>query len=90
MPAAKRLSQTQVREALERNGFERSKAARELGVARTTIYDHMRRDPDLRLLETLSDEDLQRRFDDCKGDLQLLAKRLRVSCRALQLRLKKR
>jgi two-component system nitrogen regulation response regulator GlnG len=84
-----RLSPTQVREALERNGFEPAKAARELRVARTTIYDHMRRDPDLHLLTNLSDEDFQRHVDDCNGDLQLLAKRLRVSYRALQLRLKK-
>jgi two-component system nitrogen regulation response regulator GlnG len=84
-----RPSPTQVREALERNGFQPAKAARELRVARTTIYDHMRRDPDLRLLANLSDEDFQRHVDDCNGDLQLLAKRLRVSYRALQLRLKK-
>jgi hypothetical protein len=37
----------------------------------------------------LSDEDFQRHVDDCNGDLQLLAKKLRVSHRALQLRLKK-
>jgi hypothetical protein len=49
----------------------------------------MRRDPDLRLLTNLSDEDFQRHVDDCNGDLHLLAKRLRVSYRALQLRLKK-
>jgi two-component system nitrogen regulation response regulator GlnG len=86
---AKRVSSTKVREALERNDFQPAKAARELRVARSTIYEHMLREPNLRVLGSMSDEDFQRHVDACKGDLTLVAQRLRVSHRAVQLRARK-
>lgn len=89
-PKAARVSSTKVREALERNDFQPARAARELQVARSTIYEHMLREPNLRVLGSMSDEDFQRHVDDCEGDLRLVAKRLRASHRAVQLRARKR
>ena len=63
--------------------------ARALRVSRSTIYDHLRKDPTLGLLSRVSDEDFRRQLQECNGDLHLLAKRLRVSFRAVQLRFSK-
>jgi two-component system, NtrC family, nitrogen regulation response regulator GlnG len=86
---AERIRPAQVLDALERNGFQPSKAARELRVARSTIYEHMRRHPDIGMLADMSDDDFRRHVDDCKGDLRLVAERLRTSFRAVQLRASK-
>ena len=84
-----RITPAKVREALERNDFQPAKAARDLEVARSTIYEHMLRDPSLISLSSMSDEDFRRHVDDCEGDLHLVANRLRVSYRAVQLRAKR-
>jgi two-component system nitrogen regulation response regulator GlnG len=76
-------------DALASHDFEPSRAARALRVSRSTIYDHLRKDPTLGLLSRVSDEDFRRQLDECNGDLHLLAKRLRVSYRAVQLRFNK-
>jgi two-component system nitrogen regulation response regulator GlnG len=76
-------------DALVNHDFEPSKAARALRVSRSTIYDHLRKDPTLGLLSRVSDEDFRRQLHECNGDLHLLAKQLRVSYRAVQLRFNK-
>jgi two-component system nitrogen regulation response regulator GlnG len=76
-------------DALANHDFEPSRAARALRVSRSTIYDHLRKDPTLGLLSRVSDEDFRRQLHECNGDLHLFAKRLRVSYRAVQLRFNK-
>jgi DNA-binding NtrC family response regulator len=76
-------------DALATHDFQPARAARALRVSRSTIYDHLRKDPTLGLLSRVSDEDFRRQLDECNGDLHLLAKRLRVSYRAVQLRFNK-
>jgi two-component system nitrogen regulation response regulator GlnG len=75
-----------ITEALARNDFQPARAARALRVSRNTIYEHMRKDPSLGLLSRLSNEEFHRHVEDCDGDLLAVAKRLRVSYRAVQLR----
>lgn len=75
--------------ALARHDFQPTRAARALGISRSTMYDHMRRDPNLGMLSRLTDAEFQRHVDDCNGDLRLVAERLRVSFRAAQLRYSK-
>lgn len=76
-------------DALATHDFQPARAARALRVSRSTIYDHLRKDPTLGLLSRVSDEDFRRQLHECNGDLHLLAKRLRVSYRAVQLRFNK-
>jgi len=74
-------------DALARHDFQPARAARALRISRTTIYEHIRRDPSLGLLTRISDEQLTKELKASDGDLHALAKRLRVSYRALQIRL---
>jgi len=83
------ISRERLLEALERNDFQPSRAARALGISRTTIYELIRRDPHLRKAADLSDSEFRHLLDECHGDLGQLAQRLQVSVRALQLRLSK-
>ncbi len=80
------LDHDRVVEALARNDYWPARAAKSLGVSRSAIYQHMRADPNIPRLSRVSDEQLADLIKECEGDLQLVAKRLRVSYRALQLR----
>jgi len=83
------ISHERLLDALERHDFRTTRAARDLGISRTTLYDHIRRDPELRKASDIDDEDLQRLNQECHGDLDQVSKRLRVSVRALRLRMAK-
>ncbi len=80
------MSHEELVKALARHDFQPARAARALRISRSTIYEHMRRDPNLGLLSPLSDQEFLRHVEDCGGDLEQVAKRLRVSYRAVQLR----
>lgn len=88
-PKDLRISAAKIRAALERNDFQPSKAARDLRIARSTVYEYMRREPDIAPLANVSDSDFRRHVDDCNGDLELVAKKLRSSYRAVKLRASK-
>jgi two-component system nitrogen regulation response regulator GlnG len=81
------ISREKLLDALERHDFRTSRAARDLGISRTTLYDHIQRDPELHKASDIADEELHRLRQECQGDLAQLSKRLRVSVRALKLRL---
>ncbi|HEX7501717.1 MAG TPA: helix-turn-helix domain-containing protein [Polyangia bacterium] len=83
------ISHEQLLEVLERNDFQPARAARELGISRSTIYERIQRDPQVRRVADLSDEELRRLVDECQGDVAMLGKRLQVSVRALRMRLSK-
>ena len=74
-------------QALEKYGFEPSRVARSLNISRTTVYRVIDEDPVLRKAADLSDEELQRLNKECRGDLSEMSRRLRVSLRALKMRL---
>jgi len=91
-PATRRKRETKhakLVDALANHDFQPARAARAPRVSRSTIYDHPRKDPTLGLLSRVSDDDFRRQLHECNGDLHLLAKRLRVSYRAVQLRFNK-
>jgi two-component system nitrogen regulation response regulator GlnG len=76
-------------DALERNGFRPTRAARDLGISRTTFYELVRRDPELRKAADIPDSELHRLQKEHGDDLAGISRRLHVSVRALQLRLRR-
>jgi len=88
-PSPQRIPHAKLVDALARHDFQPARAARALRVSRTTIYEHIRRDSTLGLLTRLTDDQLATELKNCDGNIRDLAKRLRVSYRALQLRLSK-
>jgi two-component system, NtrC family, nitrogen regulation response regulator GlnG len=81
------ISHERLADALERHGFRPTRAARDLGISRTTLYELIRRDPELRKASDIPDNELGRLEQECQGDLTQLSERLHISVRALQLRL---
>jgi two-component system nitrogen regulation response regulator GlnG len=75
--------------ALARHDFQPARAAKALGISRTTIYHHIRRDPTLGLVTRISESQLDKELKACDGDLHAVARRLKVSYRALQIRMNK-
>jgi two-component system nitrogen regulation response regulator GlnG len=84
---AAQISRESLLDALERHDFRTSRAARDLGISRTTLYEHIQRDPELRKASDIPEAELQRLNHEFQGDLDRLSKRLRISVRALKLRL---
>ncbi|MFL5350837.1 MAG: sigma 54-interacting transcriptional regulator [Hyalangium sp.] len=74
--------------ALAANGWEIKKAAGQLGVARSSLYGWLERNPHVRAANRLSEEDLARHYRDCKGDLDAMSQRLKTSRWAVVRRLK--
>jgi two-component system nitrogen regulation response regulator GlnG len=81
------ISHDRLVEALERHGFRPTRAARDLGISRTTLYELIRRDPELRKGADIPDDELRQLEQGCQGDLVEISRRLQVSVRALQLRM---
>ncbi|XXF76236.1 sigma-54 dependent transcriptional regulator [Myxococcaceae bacterium GXIMD 01537] len=91
-PPARRKS-TEVTEpellaALRAQDWDVKRAADQLGIPRTSIYDLIERSPNLRLAGDVSVEELTRCFHACGGDLDEMVRRLEVSKRALSRRVK--
>jgi two-component system nitrogen regulation response regulator GlnG len=91
-PAARRksteVSEPELLAALRAHDWDVKKAAHHLGIARSSIYDLIERSPSLRLAGDLSVEELTRCFHECRGNLDEMVKRLEVSKRALNRRVK--
>lgn len=83
------LDHAKLVDALARHDFQPARAARALRISRTTVYEHIRRDPSLGLLARISDDRLAQELKASNGDLHALAKRLKISYRALQIRMSK-
>jgi len=81
-------SEEEIVGTLEAKSWEIKKAAEQLGVARTTLYDWLERNPHVRSASSLSKEELARHYRDCQGDLELMSQRLKMSRWALVRRLK--
>jgi two-component system nitrogen regulation response regulator GlnG len=83
------ISHEMLVDALERHAFRPTRTARDLGISRTTLYELISRDPELRKGADIPEDELRVLERDCKGDIAEMAKRLRVSARALQLRMRR-
>jgi two-component system nitrogen regulation response regulator GlnG len=80
------LSRDVLLEALERNGYDYAPTAASLGIPRTTLNRLMDRHQISRA-SSLSDDELVAEYNAAGGDLNQLAARLKMSRRALRLRL---
>jgi two-component system nitrogen regulation response regulator GlnG len=83
---ASRLSDDEVCEAMKSVSFEISRAARELNVARPSLYKRIESVPGLRLTSDLSIAELEEAFRESGGEPELGAQLLQVSRSALQRR----
>ncbi|MEO8183805.1 MAG: sigma 54-interacting transcriptional regulator [Deltaproteobacteria bacterium] len=81
-------SESELCEALEQSEWKPSRAARLLGVSRTTIYGLIRRSPTLAMAAKLSPGEIRQQLVANAGDLDQAARALRVSRRGLLLRLR--
>ena len=74
-------------EALRKNRWSPHATAAALQIPRTTLYALMDRHPAIRKASEIPAEELLGHYRECGGNLDLLADRLQVSRRGLQLRL---
>jgi transposase len=72
-------SEEEIVGTLEAKGWEIKKAAEQLGVARTTLYDWLDRNPQVRHARGLSEDELARHHRECQGDLDAMSQRLKLS-----------
>ncbi|MCC7536520.1 MAG: sigma-54-dependent Fis family transcriptional regulator [Deltaproteobacteria bacterium] len=73
---------------LRRNGFQIGRTARDLGIARNTLYKRMERCAGLRRGRDLSADEIARSRAEVGPDLDHVAAKLEVSPRALRLRMR--
>lgn len=81
------ISDEQVVEALARSNGSASGAAKILGVSRTTYYELRKRNPLLRSITEIPDNEIIACHDECAGDIPRMAARLGVPIKALKDRL---
>jgi two-component system nitrogen regulation response regulator GlnG len=74
--------------ALRAQDWDVKRAADHLGIARSSIYDLIERSPKIRLAGDLSVAEITRCFQECRGDVDEMVRRLEVSKRALSRRIK--
>ena len=74
--------------ALRRHRWRTGAAAEELGISKTTLYALIDKSSTIRKARDVGAEELRACREACGGDLDLMAERLEVSRRGLQLRLK--
>jgi two-component system nitrogen regulation response regulator GlnG len=86
-PESSGISDEQVAEALARSNGSASAAAKILGVSRTTYYELRKRNPLIRSITEIPDDEILACRDACSGDLQKAAGRLGVPIKALKDRL---
>ncbi len=81
-------SDEQILETLEQHHWAPHRAAAALGVAKSTLYGWMSRSGCIRTAKEIPQNELEDCKDQYDGDLQTMARALRVSRRGLQLRMK--
>ncbi|ATB29975.1 sigma 54-interacting transcriptional regulator [Melittangium boletus] len=75
-------------EALRASGWDLKAAAQRLGITRPSLYVLIDKSPSLRTAGDLSVEEISRCFQECGGDLDEMTRRLEVSKRGLQRRVR--
>jgi DNA-binding NtrC family response regulator len=84
---ASTISDEQVADALARSDGSASRAAKILGVSRTTYYELRKRNPLIRSITEIPDQEIIACRDECGGDVPKMAARLGVPIKALKDRL---
>jgi two-component system nitrogen regulation response regulator GlnG len=74
-------------EALRANHWRVQRAAEQLGISRTSLYDRIERSPKVRKAADLSREEIERCAARCGADLDAMVEALEVSKRGLQRRM---
>jgi two-component system nitrogen regulation response regulator GlnG len=69
--------------ALRESEWDYKAAADRLGIPRSSIYDLIDKNPNIRTAGDLSAEEISRCYQECGGNLDAMAQRLQVSKRAL-------
>jgi two-component system nitrogen regulation response regulator GlnG len=82
------VTEAQLLEALRRHGFRAERAAKELGVSRTSVYSLIASSGRIHKAGDLSAEVIVRELGACGQDVARAARTLEVSERALKLRMK--
>ena len=73
--------------ALRANHWRVQRAAEQLGISRTSLYDRIDRSPKVRTAADLGREEIARCFERCGGNLDAMVESLEVSKRGLQRRM---
>jgi two-component system nitrogen regulation response regulator GlnG len=87
---AREITSDQLLEALDSAGWSRTRAAELLKVPRSTFWRWLGRYPDLRRVADLPMPEILRAKEACGGDLDVAARKLRVSATSLARRLARR
>ncbi len=82
------VGEEELLEALRASSWDIKAAAERLGITRPSLYELIDKSPRLRTAGDLSPEEVTRCFQECRGDLDAMVRRLEVSKRALQRRLR--
>lgn len=84
----KQISRTELEETLQRYNYELQSAAESLGISRGSVYELIKRHPELRTTADLSDDELTTVYRRCEGDLEQMMNELKVSQLSLRRRLR--
>ena len=82
------MTEAELLAALRENAWDVKAAAKRLGLPRSSLYDFVERNPNIRLAGDLGVEEITRCFHECGGDLDAMVRRLEVSKPALNRRVK--
>jgi formylglycine-generating enzyme required for sulfatase activity/3',5'-cyclic AMP phosphodiesterase CpdA len=83
------ISDEEIRDVLQEHGWEIKAAADALSIARETLYERIWASDIMRKAKDVSSDELRQAFDECGGDRDTMANRLRISKAALKARMKK-
>ncbi|MCP3064820.1 sigma-54 dependent transcriptional regulator [Myxococcus sp. K38C18041901] len=82
------VSEEEMMVALREHGWDLAAASNQLGITRASLYNLMKKSTKARTAKDLSVEQLRESYLACGGDLEQMSKRLEVSVRALQRRVR--
>ena len=82
------VGEQELLEALRASSWDLKAAADRLGIPRSSVYVLIDKSSLIRTARDLSPEEISRSFQECQGDLDAMVRRLEVSKRALQRRVR--
>ncbi|MEM7349541.1 MAG: sigma 54-interacting transcriptional regulator [Acidobacteriota bacterium] len=82
-----KISEADLLTALRRNRFELQATADDLAISRPSLYDRIKKHPDLRTAADLERKEIASAAESCDGDVHRMATQLKVSERALRRRM---
>ena len=74
--------------ALRRNRWQPKPCAEELRISRASLYNLIDRSPNVRKAADLSQEEIERAFEESAGELEAMVEALQVSKQGLKIRLR--